>query len=58
MVKLKGADRKQEYGEKNINKLNHRLDPEQLGYIKEFMKCRLLNLLIMECCIYLVFLII
>ena len=25
MVKLKGADRKQEYGEKNINKLNHRL---------------------------------
>ena len=55
MVKLKGADRKQEYGEKNINKLNHRLDPEQLGYIKEFMKCRLLNLLIMECCIYLVF---
>ena len=34
MVKLKGADRKQEYGEKNINKLNHRLDPKLRKYLR------------------------
>ncbi|XP_023345948.1 tropomyosin [Eurytemora carolleeae] len=38
MVKLKGADRKQEYGEKNINKLNHRIDEIEDDIVRQKLK--------------------